>query len=200
MVIERPFHVQSFWGFVGSFPAFTLGKCTKQQDGLLITKTMLVINFNIPFALSSDCCLSGWDPEASPVPYLAGAEGTSSLGQHVTTRCVCCVCCVACFHVIPEANPGELTQHLSVPISWIQGSIWVSVPNRTQVPGRWRTSLHLSLLPGFPSPWYWGWVRQGRVPTAGSTLKYFMCTPEILAQSSFNCILRFFFSIALCDA
>lgn len=38
------------------------------------------------------------------------------------------------------------------------------------------------------------------VPTAGSTLKYFIYTPEILAQLSFTCSLSFFFSIALCDA
>lgn len=37
----------------------------------------------------------------------------------------------------------------------------VFVPNRTQVHGRRRTSVHLSSVPGTPSPWYWGWVRQG---------------------------------------
>lgn len=38
------------------------------------------------------------------------------------------------------------------------------------------------------------------VPTAGSTLKYFIYTPEILAPLSFTWGLSFFFSIALCDA
>lgn len=38
------------------------------------------------------------------------------------------------------------------------------------------------------------------VPIAGSTLKYFIYTPGILAQLSFTCSLSFLFSIALCDA